>query len=101
MNRRDFLKGATASAAVAATGVSLPAVADIPAKRVEYQLRPVVNPVTFDPLISVNQRDEMGTRHFGTIEDMDVISKNFGRWDGHEWYTELSLKDILPLVKRS
>ena len=100
INRRNFLKGTTLGVAVAATGVTIPVVADElkSVQRTEYRFNTVVNPRTFNPVISVVVRDDNGTRRFGKIEDPDVVTRFHDKYDNSEWYTAKGAKDILAFV---
>lgn len=100
INRRNFLKGTTLGVAAAATGVTIPIVADElkPVQRTEYSFNTVVDPITFNPLMSVSVRDDNGTRRFGKIEDPDVVARYYGKYNYGEWYTAKAAKDILAFV---
>ena len=102
MNRRDFLKGATTSVAIAVTGVSIPATAAMceVTGMTEYSFNVVVCPKTFSPLVSVNERDEMGTRKYGYIDNPDAVKLCKDKLNRGEWYTKLKANEMLAFGVR-
>lgn len=110
MKRRTFIKGAAATTGAIAAGISIPEIGDgtSQAKPEIMYFRftgPVMDPVTFKPVIGVMSRVGEGeTYRYGSIDHEFMVDKGIhlhNTYDYNLWYAESDVQQVLLYVERA